>query len=91
MFDDNLKLKQYDSSKPVRHKSDLLYETLSGYTYNKEIYCGKVQGNSNNSTEQIVYKLFGDFAKKGHRLFMDNLFNSYGLARIRNSYDWFIQ
>ena len=66
-FDGYLKWKQFDPSKPVRHgiKSYLLCEVLSGYTYNEEIYCGKVQGeNSKNSIEQIVNKLLDVFQIK---------------------------
>ena len=81
-FDGNLKWKQYDPSKPVRHgiKSFLVCEARTGYTYNEEIYCGKDQkGSHKSSTDQVVYKLLDGFANKGHRLFMDNFFTSFNL------------
>ena len=75
-----MKWKQFDPSKPVRHciKSYLLCEALSGYSYNEEIYYGKVQGE-NNSIDQIVNKFLDVFSNKGYQLFMDNFFTSYSL------------
>lgn len=67
-----LQFKVYMPDKPDKFgiKSYVLAESLSGYVWNFDIYCGV-----SKSIPKIVLNLLDDLINKGYFLFMDNFYN----------------
>lgn len=69
-------------------KSYELCEAETGYLLKLMIYAGKNQDleqdihGFTNATSKVVLKLSEDYLEKGHCLYMDNFYNSVGLARF---------
>ena len=69
-------LKQYMKQKPIKrdYKVWVLADTLTGYVYNFEIYCGKSVERQTLLAEQVVWSLTRELSMKFHHIYFDNFF-----------------
>ena len=67
----------YNPKKPVKYgvKSYILTDSVNSYCWNLKPYCGV-----GNTLKDTVLELLGNLINHGFKLFMDNLYNSFGLS-----------
>lgn len=83
LFRGRLSFRQYIKSKKARYGIKF-YELTEAtrYVLNIIMYTGKDDSmEKGKKTEKTVLKLMKPFVLKGHELFMDNYYNSYGLSQ----------
>ncbi|XP_046400221.1 piggyBac transposable element-derived protein 4-like [Ischnura elegans] len=76
-FRGRLSFKQYMPQKPSRYgiKLYMLSESDSGYIWNFDVFCGQ-----DNVVKDVVTRLLGNLAGKGHTLYTDRYYTSPLLA-----------
>ncbi|XP_055885721.1 piggyBac transposable element-derived protein 4-like [Biomphalaria glabrata] len=76
--------RQYIRDKPTKWGMKLwvLADSLSGYTYDFDVYLGKIEGNSSTFglAYDVVMKLVSSLVNQGYRLFFDNFYTSFVLV-----------
>ncbi|KAJ6640378.1 PiggyBac transposable element-derived protein 4 [Pseudolycoriella hygida] len=86
LFRGRLSIRQYIKTKAAKYGVKFYELTTSdGYVLNIFIYQGD-QGNDNSvesggKTEKLVKTLMAPYLDKGHKLFMDNFYNSVSLSK----------
>lgn len=83
LFRGRLSFRQYIKSKKARYGIKFYELTeANGYVLNIIMYTGKDDSTEKGKkTEKTVLKLMKPYILKGHELFMDNYYNSYGLSQ----------
>ena len=80
LFKGRDKMKQYIKSKPTRWGYKVWCLACDGYLLKFEVYKGKQPHKSDSiSLHDTVLNLVNPYAKRGHILFLDNLFPSPAL------------
>ncbi|CAK1580896.1 unnamed protein product [Parnassius mnemosyne] len=82
LFRGRLSFRQYLKSKKAKYGIKFYELTeASGYVLNILMYTGKDESvEKGKKTEKIVLRLMRPYVLKGHELFMDNYYNSFGLS-----------
>lgn len=79
-FRDRLSFKVYNKKKKSKYGIKFYELTTSGgYLLNTEMYSGPIEGEK-DIPKLLVLRLLQPYINKGHELFMDNFYNSYGLS-----------
>ncbi|KAK9745642.1 Transposase IS4 [Popillia japonica] len=83
-FRSRLGFRVYNKNKKSKYGIKFYELTTSeGYLLNTEMYTGAVenkeQDSTNNKLEPLVLRLMKPYLMKGHKLYMDNFYNSYRL------------
>lgn len=78
-----LSFRQHIRNKPIRQgiKIFVLADTLNGYVYNWEVYCGAREGREVGLAENVVMRLVGGLHNLGHVVCFDSYYTSVPLAK----------